>query len=174
MNRHLDNLRLAIVSATAGMTPADLHLHPEGKWCAAEILEHLSITYSGTVAGLERCLSQGQPLARTPALRDRFGTFLVVSLGYMPEGRKAPARTEPKGVPGPQVLSRIVPQIEEMDKLIAECSARFGARTLLMDHPILGPLTAGQWCKFHWVHGRHHMRQVSKLRRDHASLATSR
>ncbi|MGZ4836286.1 MAG: DUF1569 domain-containing protein [Terriglobales bacterium] len=29
-----------------------------------------------------------------------------------------------------------------------------------MDHPFLGPLTADEWRKFHWVHGRHHTRQI--------------
>jgi hypothetical protein len=29
-----------------------------------------------------------------------------------------------------------------------------------LDHPFIGPLTADQWRKFHWVHGRHHIRQM--------------
>jgi len=29
-----------------------------------------------------------------------------------------------------------------------------------MDHLFLGPLTANEWRKFHWVHGRHHARQI--------------
>jgi hypothetical protein len=36
-----------------------------------------------------------------------------------------------------------------------------------MDHLILGPLTAGQWRKFHWVHGQHHARQIrERLAKD--------
>ena len=53
-----------------------------------------------------------------------------------------------------------------MDKLIAQCEAQYGARNKVLDHPILGPLTARQWRKFHWVHGRHHMKQISRLRRS--------
>ncbi len=40
------------------------------------------------------------------------------------------------------------------------CERRFGARTKIMDHLFLGPLTASEWRKFHWVHGRHHARQI--------------
>jgi hypothetical protein len=54
--------------------------------------------------------------------------------------------------------------IVDMDKAIAECEASYGNSTLLLDHPILGPLTADQWRKFHWVHGKHHMKQIRGLR----------
>jgi hypothetical protein len=36
----------------------------------------------------------------------------------------------------------------------------------LLDHPILGPLTAAQWMKFHRVHGMHHVKQMQRLRRE--------
>jgi len=29
---------------------------------------------------------------------------------------------------------------------------------------VLGPLTASQWRKFHWIHGRHHVKQISERR----------
>jgi hypothetical protein len=51
-----------------------------------------------------------------------------------------------------------------MDDQIAKCEARFGKRTRVLDHPILGPLTGRQWRKFHWVHGQHHLKQIHKLR----------
>jgi hypothetical protein len=28
---------------------------------------------------------------------------------------------------------------------------------------MLGPLTAGQWRKFHLIHGRHHAKQIRRL-----------
>ncbi|MGZ7099671.1 MAG: DUF1569 domain-containing protein [Candidatus Angelobacter sp.] len=33
-----------------------------------------------------------------------------------------------------------------------------------MDHPVLGPLTAAEWRKFHLVHGLHHVKQIRSLR----------
>ena len=69
MDSYLQRLQQAIESATRGMTIEDLTRHPEGKWSAAEILEHLFLTYTGTIKGFERCLAAGKPLARSPRLK---------------------------------------------------------------------------------------------------------
>ncbi|HYA24589.1 MAG TPA: DUF1569 domain-containing protein [Terriglobales bacterium] len=167
MDRYLQQLQAAIASATTGMSTEQLTSHPEGKWCAAEVLEHLYLTYRGTMKGCERCLEQGKALDRTPTLPDRVRTAVVVSFGYMPPGRKAPAVSVPRGMPAQEIVQAIVPAIVAMDDAITKCEARFGRRTRILDHPILGPLTCSQWRKFHWVHGRHHVRQIWKLRNGH-------
>jgi hypothetical protein len=164
MDAYLQRLQQAIASVTHGMSSEDLHRHPEGKWSTAEVLEHLYLTYTGSVKGFERCLEAGKPLARTPMLKDRMRTFVVTGLGHMPEGRKAPERAQPRGMPAEEVSRDIASRISAMDAVIAQCEARFGKRTRVLDHPILGPLTARQWRKFHWVHGRHHVKQIQKLR----------
>lgn len=164
MDSYLRKLQEAIATATSGMNVGALTCHPEGKWSTAEVLEHLYLTYTGTVKGFQRCLQEGKPLARTPVLKDRARTLVVTGLGYMPEGRKAPERTQPRGMPAEEVLRGIAPQIQAMDELITQCEAQFGKRTRLVDHPVLGPLTARQWRKFHWVHGRHHVKQIWRLR----------
>jgi hypothetical protein len=164
MDSYLRRLQAAIASATNGMTADELMHHPEGKWNTAEVLEHLYLTYTGSVKGFERCLQEGKPLVRKRLGQDLVRAFLVTGLGYLPEGRKAPERARPRGMPPAEVMSAIGPQIEAMDGVIAQCEARFGKRTLVLDHPILGPLTARQWRKFHWVHGRHHVKQIQRLR----------
>jgi hypothetical protein len=52
-----------------------------------------------------------------------------------------------------------------MDAIIAQCEARFGRHVKLLDHPILGALTSTQWRTLHLVHGRHHQKQLLRLRR---------
>jgi hypothetical protein len=164
MDAYLQRLRDAISSATHGMTTEDLRRHPEGKWSVAQVLEHLYLSYTGTVKGFERCLEAGKPLARPPVLKDRMKTFVVTGLGHMPKGRTAPERTQPRGMPADEVTREIGPRIAAMDEVIAQCESRFGKRTRVLDHPVLGPLTARQWRKFHWVHGQHHVKQIQKLR----------
>jgi hypothetical protein len=166
MDAYLERLQQAIRSATHGMSAEDLQRHPEGKWSTAEVLEHLYLTYTGTVKGFERCLHEGKPLARTPMLKDRMKTLVVTGFGHLPEGRKAPQRAQPRGMLADEVMREIGPGISAMDEVIAKCEARFGKRTRVLDHPILGPLTARQWRKFHWVHGRHHLKQIHKLRQQ--------
>jgi hypothetical protein len=51
-----------------------------------------------------------------------------------------------------------------MDELITRCEQKFGTRSRLLDHPILGPLTGSEWRKFHLIHGRHHIKQLRALR----------
>jgi hypothetical protein len=164
MDLHLQKLQDAISSATKGMTSEELIRHSPGKWSVAEVLEHLYLTYIGTTKGFERCLEAGKPLASVPTLKQRVAIAAVTGAGYFPTGRKAPKQTEPRGADPDKVVAEIGPQISAMDEAIARCEARHGTRTKLLDHPVLGPLTARQWRKFHWIHGQHHVKQIQRLR----------
>jgi hypothetical protein len=63
-------------------------------------------------------------------------------------------------MPPEEVQQAIVPELQRMALGLDDCERRFGTRTKIMDHLFLGPLTADEWRKFHWVHGRHHARQI--------------
>lgn len=165
MDPHLDQLQQEIASVVAGLSPEQMNWHPSGKWCAAEVLEHLYLTYTGTVKGFERVMQAGKPLGTSATWKQRGRTLVVVGLGFFPTGRKSPAVAAPRGLPTEKVLAEIVPLITRMDDIIRECEGKFGARTKLLDHPILGPLTAAEWRKFHLVHGLHHGKQIRLLRK---------
>jgi Protein of unknown function (DUF1569) len=160
MASDLDRLQRELKDAIDGLADNSQAPAPAGKWTAAQILEHLFLTYTNTNRGLQKCLDKGAPLATSATLKQRVGTLLVVNLGYMPEGRKAPERAVPRGMPAEELRSKIFAEIQRMESGLDECERHFGASTELMDHPFLGPLTAGQWRKFHWVHGRHHAKQI--------------
>ena len=61
MDFYLEKLQQEIAAATRGLEAAALARHPDGKWSAAEVLEHLYLTYRGTAKGMERCLQEGKP-----------------------------------------------------------------------------------------------------------------
>jgi len=164
MDVYLRRLQDAIASATRDMSVAQLTQHAEGKWSAAEVLEHLYLTYSGTEKGFRRCLESAQPLATSLTMKQRLSKAVVLGAGYMPDGRQAPKAATPRGMPAEEVVAKIPGQIAAMDEAIARCEDLYGARRLLLDHPFLGPLTAPQWRKFHWVHGRHHVKQIWRIR----------
>jgi hypothetical protein len=166
MDSYLARLHEAITAATSGMSAEQLQRHPPGKWSTVEVLEHLYLSYTGTVKGFGRCLQEGRPLAGSRTLKHRVAASVVTGMGYFPSGRKSPKQASPRGTPAEKVLAEIGPEIRKMDELIAECAQRHGSETLLLDHPILGPLTARQWRKFHWVHGKHHVKQIWKLRKN--------
>jgi len=165
MNPYFRRLQHAIESATRNMSVAELSQRPaEGKWSAAEILEHLNLTYTGTVKNLERSLAAGRPLGGAPTLKQRLRSSLVVDFGYLPKGRKSPEGGKPKGMPVENILLEINRQIAELDDVIQKCENKFGQRSFVANHPILGPVTMQQWRKFHWVHGRHHIKQIERMR----------
>ncbi len=169
MDSHLTRLRRELEEAIGGMNESALAQAPAGKWSSAQILEHLLLTYTNTNRGIAKCLEKGSPLATSASLKHRVGTLLVINFGYMPEGRKAPERAQPRGMPSAQVRETIFAEIQTMESGLDDCERRFGAGTKIMDHPFLGPLTAEQWRKFHLVHGRHHARQILDRRRSAGS-----
>jgi len=160
MDSYLEHLQRELEDATGGAAAAGLTHAPAGKWSAAQILEHLLLTYQNTNRGLAKCLAQGAPLATRATLKHRLAKLLVVNLGYLPGGRKAPERVTPRGMPPQEVQQAIAPELQKMNSGLDDCERRFGSRTKIMDHLFLGPLTANEWRKFHWVHGRHHARQI--------------
>lgn len=162
MDARLEQLKASLEKVVEGASNDLLRRKVPGKWCAAEVLEHLYLTYTGTIRGLEKVIADGAPRVSTPTLRHRVATLIVVGLRHMPAGRKTPEVAAPKGLSEAQVRSEIGAKVVEMDALLAECQRRFGRRKVL-DHPILGPLSAPQWRTLHVVHGRHHHKQLRTL-----------
>jgi Protein of unknown function (DUF1569) len=165
MDPHLEKLQFELASAVEGLPFEQMSWHPPGKWSVAEIIEHLYLTYTGTMKGFSRVLEAGKPKVSFPTWKQRAALLLVLGTGRMPSGREAPSMSRPRGLSAEKVRGEIAVKIAEMDALLATCEARFGAQTRVLDHLILGPLTIAQWRKFHLVHGRHHIRQIQSLRR---------
>ena len=169
MHPMIEHIREVLTSVTEGMMAEEWSRHPEGKWSASEVVEHLSLTYSGTARALQKVLDAGAPTATPLRIQQRLAIGWVVELGRFPEGRPAPKQVCPtgasSGVSGEEVLSAALENLVRMDAAIAACEQQFGAATRLADHPILGALTASQWRKFHRVHARHHAPQIERLRR---------
>jgi hypothetical protein len=164
MDSNLAKLQRLLAGSIRGMTPDQLNAHPEGKWSTAEILEHLNLTYVGTIKGLQRCLESGAPTASPDRGRMRWKRLILIRGGYFPHGRKSPERVLPRGMPAQQVTAEILENVARLDAVIEECETRFGRSKSIADHPVLGPLTAAEWRKFHLLHAKHHAKQIRKLR----------
>lgn len=159
-NSHLDRLYKELEGALLAATATSLSQAPEGKWNVAQILEHLFLSYKGTIKGLNKCLEKGSPLATKSTAKQRIATALLLGTRYFPPGRKAPQRNTPRGMPADEVRQAIFAEMRSMAVGLDNCEHRFGAATKILDHPVLGPLTAEQWRKLHWIHGKHHAKQI--------------
>ena len=94
----------------------------------------------------------------------------VVTLGRFPTGIEAPRHVVPSGdVLLSTAVSRVEAHLADMDLALQQAAMRFSSGPV-MDHPILGPFTAADWTRFHYVHTRHHCRQIA-ARRHSAALA---
>ena len=168
MDFYLQRALDAIEKETGGMPAQQLAWHREGRWSAAEVLEHLALAFSSTSKAMQRSVEQGRP--KTKATSKQFlATLLVVKLGYFPSGRQAPEYTLPRGLDPAQAVDTIRTALIEMDCRIAEAQSKLGEGVIAV-HPIIGPLTARQWRKFHWSHTRHHMKQIAALREQYRSV----
>jgi hypothetical protein len=172
MHPLLEQLKRNLDSAIEGMSEEQLAWHPALKWSTTEVLEHLYLSYTGTTRGFEKVMEAGKPLATHGSFRRHVRAFVVFGFDYLPSGREAPAPTRPKGLPAEKVRNGFSEKLAAMDSIIEQCEARLGSRTQLLDHPFLGPLTAGQWRKFHWLHGMHHQKQILRLRKGASTART--
>src|ERR1700731_4705562 len=126
MDSRLNKLKQSLESAVEGMSSEQWSWHPPGKWCAAEVLEHLYLTYTGTIKGFERVMTTGKPLFSRASMAQRVRTLVVLGLGHLPAGTKAPAVAVPKGLPAETMLNEFGAKIETMDGMITQCETRFG------------------------------------------------
>jgi len=149
-----------------GLSAKELSCRFPEKWCMAEILEHLYLTYTGTIKGFSRVLASDKAQGNAPTLRQRLRAFVVTGVGYFPNGVKSPPVAIPFGLRSEKAIAEIGLKIAEMDEIMSRCAARFGAHEKVLDHPVLGPFSVSQWRKFHLVHGRHHIRQIRCLRSE--------
>jgi hypothetical protein len=62
-------------------------------------------------------------------------------------------------------LRRFYDGLVAMDATLADAERRFGVSVKLLDHPVLGPLSAKEWREFHRTHARHHLKQMAKRTR---------
>jgi len=164
MNPHLERCLAIVVEATTGGGAECGVRRDPTRWSVVEIVEHLTRAYSGTAKGFERCMEQGKSLAGAPTLAQGVRQFVVIDLGYFPQGREAPKHILPTGTLDlPTVLDAVRRDLARLDEAAVRTRQALGTGKML-DHPILGPMTIDQWLKFHVVHSRHHAKQIRARR----------
>jgi hypothetical protein len=163
MSPELEYVRNAVEHTTRDWQANTWRQAPPGKWCCAEILEHLMLSYSGTTKGLTNAMRSGRPLGSKTMLPDRIKAFVVTKLGILPAGRKASRTAMPNGGLDMQSIRHFYDALVAMDATLTDAERRFGKSAKLLDHPSLGPLTAKEWRQFHQVHSNLHLKQMAAL-----------
>ena len=165
MHPHLQRCREIIEDATRGGGAECNARRDPNKWSVAEVVEHLQRAYLGNAKGFERCIEKGQPIATPSTLKQTLQSFAVVTLGYFPEGRRAPKHVIPTGeLDLGAVLDAVRRDLDRLDVAAVKTRERFGGSRKVVDHPILGAFSVDQWLKFHLIHTRHHEKQIRARR----------
>lgn len=164
MSPHLEKVRAEAERVTRGFSLEHWEYARDGKWSASQTMEHLLLTFTGTTKGVLRTMQAKEPSCREATWRDVAARLYVLRLGRIRAGRKATKNITPKlGLPG-NSLRGFNDALVAMDATLNDAERRFGKKARILDHPVLGPLTAEQWRRFHWVHANHHFRQIEARR----------
>jgi uncharacterized protein DUF1569 len=149
-----------VLGPLAGRADADWYRAPAGKWCPAQIVEHLALGLDTSSRVFDERRAK-PPMTRRPrTLFQRLAYVALVQVGWWPPGRKAPEMTRPAERPDRAAVERKVREaVDRFQRLERELlPARAG--DLFVKHPVLGDLTIPEWMRFHVKHARHHAKQI--------------
>ncbi len=149
-----------VLGPLAGRPEADWYKAPPGKWCPAQIVQHLAIGIDASGRAFDQ--RRGKPpmrrRRRTPL--ELLGDLVMLRIGWIPSGLRAPAVTRPADRPDAAAVAQLLRDgvarflALERDLLPARAS------DLFVKHPRLGDLTLPEWLRFHVRHCAHHARQI--------------
>jgi hypothetical protein len=149
-----------VLGPLAGRAEADWHRAPPGKWTPAQIVHHLAISLDMSGRTFEERRGKPPMRRRSRTARERLAYFLVLQVGWMPSGRRAPELTRPAERPDPRVVER---QLRDgVARFLALERELLPLRRddLFVKNPALGDLTLPEWLRFHVRHCAHHARQI--------------
>ena len=171
MDDNLQRLDTEVTMALAGLDIRTTQMAPRdrpGKWNIQQIAEHLLLAIEGTGLAVREQMKKGA-LESRPGLGQRVGRWLILSRGWFPAGRKSPEAAIPNRPvtlkTGDQLADRLHGALTAFDSLGVEARKRIGEGAIAT-HGALGALSMAQWSRFHLVHGRHHLKQIARIRRE--------
>lgn len=149
-----------VLGPLAGRPQGDWYKAPAGKWCPAQIVQHLAIGIDASSRAFDQRRGK-PPMRRRPrTVIELLGDFLMLRVGWIPSGLRAPEVTRPAERPDAATVAQLLRdgvarfQALERDLLPAR------ALDLFVKHPRLGDLTLPEWLTFHVRHCAHHARQI--------------
>jgi len=156
----LAELEDLILGPLRGRSDAECQAVVDGKWSAAQIIEHLALglELSGQKFSERRAAA---PMARRPGRpAERIAKFLIMGLRWFPPGRKAPEKTVPgMGVTRATAERHFRDGLDLWNRITRELLPQRAA-DLFVRHPRMGDMTMEEWIRFHGIHARHHARQI--------------
>ena len=173
MDQHLETLREELERAIGGLDDQQTQLRTGGdpsRWSIQQTIGHLLKTYAMTEEVIDARIEKGTGTKARPSIAQRVGQVVIIRGGLFPPGRTSPEMVCPSpdeaAAPSGVMIERVTVALKSLDLRIAAAEKIFGTQRKVISHLILGPLSLGQWTRFHLVHGRHHMKFIARVRRE--------
>jgi hypothetical protein len=173
MHREFETLREELERVLGGLDAQQTQLRPGGdaaRWSIQQTVTHLLLTYAATERAIEARIAKGSGTRARPTILQRVGQLLIIRAGLFPPGREAPETVTPAPeempLPSGVLIERVGAALESMDMRIKEGERVFGTKRQAVRHAVLGPLTFGQWTRFHLIHGHHHVKLIARTRSE--------
>lgn len=149
-----------VLGPLAGRGERDWYRAPPGRWCPAQIVQHLALTIEHSARSFE-ARRERQPMRRRRRSGvELIGYLLVLRFGWIPRGWGAPAPMRPaEQLERTGVERQFREACERFLVLGRELLPARGA-DLFAKHPMLGDLTIPEWERFHLLHCAHHAKQI--------------
>ncbi|MGB6134854.1 MAG: DinB family protein [Acidobacteriaceae bacterium] len=147
-------------------------LHPQADdraWSPQEVVEHLVLALRSSAGVLQTRIEKGRPSQASATLVQRLRRTFVFTFRKLPRGAPAPPFVRPgllhwQPMDGTALAEQFRREMDATDKVLATVRERFGSRRAA-SHFLLGPLSAGEWRRFHAIHCRHHLAQLQRIER---------
>jgi hypothetical protein len=156
LNQTLSDVETLLAECSADRLADASH----GSWSGANTLEHLALANGGTIRMLYWFRDRDAVMPDKRSERQQQMIDRVLGEGNFPSGQSAPPFAQPTGLAPAEAAAKLRASLFELDAALTLLEQTFGSDSFLGRHPVLGPLTAGDWRLFHQVHTRHHLQQI--------------
>ncbi len=159
VRRQLAALEPLVLHPLRPLEGDDWHRAVPGKWSIAQIVRHLAISIDYTAATFEKRADR-KDLKRRATPGQTLLRHVYLGLGRVRPGRDAPAGTVPEERPDPEAtVAQFRMGVARLENMV-ESWPRARQLAVFAKNPALGDLNLPEWVRFHYVHCRHHAKQI--------------
>ena len=167
MLRHLDENRVVLRAAVDGVPRNLRETRPApDRWSVAEVLEHLTRVETGLTRLLAKRLSEAdaasafQPDAETSSVVATINNELLVDRRHR---ITAGERVVPTGeLTSDMAWAALETSRHDLKRLVTSYEGR-DISSVMLPHPVLGPINAFQWFVFIGTHEARHAGQITEI-----------
>jgi hypothetical protein len=159
VDRHLARIEPMILNPVHGLPADEWHRAPPGKWTIAQIVQHLAISID-VVAKLFAERAEKKGMRRRAKPHETVMRHLVLGAGRIPGLPRVSDLARPEDEPDRDLTTaQFRMGIEEFSRF-SENWPEERREAVFVRHPLLGDLNLAEWVRFHYLHCRHHAREI--------------